>query len=344
LKLIKPIGGDFDSASSIEFALSEKGDYEFFFPETLAVRRRAFFETATDSLAAIVLGLYTKYNLPINLRFPVHYCFETIFRLDGKLKTTLSLNYSSFASYTEIKFSPDQTNIILFNHFNVYNDSQAAEIHKFRENGWETIEDFVHAPLDITRTTANHSFNSLRKLTDIEVSVAYSDSISIFPTSKASEYYKIKKQAAELKADFLLRGDASVEEEYLGLFKKAENLLNRHEIVLANPDEIERLKKMDWHALLRKRIINYNYLSSKISTERSIRILPGKYMYVVARPNARDELRRYMFKEGIYPAIHWPDSESEIKYEILSFHIDQRYGKPDLDRTIKAVQEFYSNN
>ena len=342
--LSKVIGGDFDNSVSLNFEENNSETFQYFFPKKIGPRSLNFFETATDGLAKIIIEINSIHHNSIQFWFPKHYCFETINRLKNKLNGLVDFSVNSFDSYSEIKRSKEQVNVLLVNHFNIYDDSAVSIIENHKKNGWITIEDFVHAPLDILKTTADYSFNSLRKLSDIELAICYTNPSNIELSNEPSEYYKIKKEAALLKSNFLENGNVELEIKYLTLFKKAEASLDRKDIFAAFEKEVERAKKINWRALLEVRIKNYNFLSNKLSTEKTISLLQGKYMYLITKAAKRNDLKKFMFDNSIFPVIHWHDSDDKIKEQIISFHIDQRYNISDMVRTYDTINRFYEIN
>lgn len=341
LKTRKYIGGDFDASASDSFLVKDF-PIETFFPRNCQTLKRNFFETATDSFAAIVEEIFSESGRGVQLWYPAHYCIETILRL--KIKTThISLKASAYNSTEDVKPEKGSVNVFLFNHFNGYNHNADAIFKRSFAQDWVIIEDFVHAPLDISKTKGGYSFNSLRKLSDVEISICYGLKNNIAPSASASYYFNIKKEAARLKTEFFATEKDSTEQEYLTLFKKAEKSLDRKEIVTAYEQELNRLVQIDWQKILQHRKRNYGLFKTMVTSRKEINILPGEYMYMVMKAEKRNQLKEHMFSQGIFPVVHWPDSIDPIKHELLSFHIDQRYGKEDIERTCTALLNFYSS-
>ncbi|MDI7217513.1 hypothetical protein QMN07_08255 [Leptospira santarosai] len=326
------IGGDFDSSSSAAYECDSSVSYQLYFPQKINSKYRYYFETGIDSLSQIVLNIYNRKNsTPIYLWFPVHYCIETILRLKNKLEDRLPLVVVYYASFEELKIANQYTNILLLNHFNKYLETAKETIDLYKNAGWVVVEDFVQAPFDISKTTGDYSFNSLRKIADIEVSICYMFNTLIEASKKQSDYYKIKKKATNIKSVFLKKGNKELEEVYLSLFKKAELSLWNKEIFLAQEREVGKLLRINWEKLLLKRIENYSFLENKIRSINQVQLLPGKYMYLIIRVLSRDKLKKYFFSKNVFTAIHWPDSFDTIKLELLSLHIDQRYNKTNME-------------
>lgn len=336
----KYIGGDFDLSSTNAF-LNNKNEADYF-PEALDSRKRFFFETGSDALAQIILEIFKKSNKALNFCIPAHYCHETIGRVSGKLKTLVpefTINYYDFVNFKPA-FITGKTNVILFNHFNLYDQNVVKHNLESREKGWITVEDFVHAPLDMRKICSDYGFNSLRKFLSLEISVAYIPDCTQLTLNKTSLYYPMKKKAAAIKSDFLRTGDAALEKQYLQLFKSAEASLSEEGIISAAEKEIQLFKEIDWEKILQKRMMNYSLLLNEMNKATSYNIIPGKYSYLMISTFSRDELQSFMYSNGIFPVVHWRDSRAPLKDVQLSLHIDQRYSEEDMLRVARLLSEF----
>ncbi|EMN90677.1 hypothetical protein [Leptospira weilii] len=341
--MISYIGGDFDSSSSTAYELDSSLSYELYFPQKINGKYKYYFETGIDSLSQIIIYICDRKNsTPIRLCFPAHYCMETILRLKNKLEDRIPFSVVHYASFEELKIVNNCTNILLLSHFNKYLETANEVIDQYKKVGWVVVEDFVQAPFDISKTAGDYSFNSLRKIADIEVSVCYMPSTHIEASQEQSPYYKIKKEAANIKNSFLKKGNKEIEEVYLNFFKKAELSLWNKEVFLAQEQEVSRLLRINWEEFLLKRIENYTFLESKVRGINQVQLLPGKYMYLIIRAPNRDKLKEYFFSKNIFTAIHWPDSFDAIKLELLSLHIDQRYNKKNMEYMYLLLEKFYN--
>ncbi|WP_061218218.1 hypothetical protein [Leptospira weilii] len=341
--MISYIGGDFDSSSSTAYELDSSVSYELYFPKKINGKYRHYFETGIDSLSQIILDIYNRKNLTlIRLWFPTHYCMEAILRLKNKLEDRIPFSVAHYASFEELKIANKRTNILLLSHFNKYLETANEVIDRYKKVGWVVIEDFVQAPFDISKTAGDYSFNSLRKIADIEVSVCYMSNTHIEASQEQSAYYKIKKEAANIKNIFLKKEDKEIEEVYLNLFKKAELSLWNKEVFLAQKQEVNKLLRINWEELLLKRIENYTFLENKVRSINQVQLLPGKYMYLIIRVSNRDKLKKYFFSKNVFTAIHWSDSFDAIKFELLSLHIDQRYNKTNMEYIYLLLEKFYN--
>ena len=335
----KYIGGEFDDLASIEFIKNEEMIHTPIFPEKVDHRNKSFFETATDSFAAILneCSEYSKGNT--TLWIPSHYCMETITRMEKKVRKSFHKRY--FGSISEVNKEAG-LNVVLINHFNEFNAALLDVIEKLKKEEYIVIEDMVHAPFDQKNTTAHYSFNSMRKVADIEVSVCYGLNEIAEPSSMPSDYFLSKKAAANLKSKYFQTQEKELETQYLEGFQKAEHSLNRKGIHPVYNEELKRFFRTDWDSLKEKREVNYRSLLFRINAVTDLEPLSGKYMYLITKAGNRNELRTSLFSKGIFPVIHWPDSHAELKNETISFHIDQRYSESDMQRTADEITQFYS--
>lgn len=335
----KYIGGEYASNDLENYGKGEGGSLNSFFPSLLHYKTISFFETGTDALAYIISKRCIA-KQEIILHIPKNYCFEAIERLTLKLQY-LKIQIKSIHTYqsiSEITDSVDEhLHFIILLHFNCFKPIENLYL---KEN-YITIEDFVQAPLDIKQFTAHYAINSLRKLGNVEVAVAYADAPCEI-SANSSKYFTYKKEAAQLKTLFFNTTKAELEAKYLTLFKLANDALFTPQIQIANSEEIKVLNLIDFDKILEKRRTNYTYLKSRLLKFTALNILEGEYMYLMIEVKNRDTLKKHLAQKFIFTAIHWADSQSAQSKNILSLPIDHRYDFSDLDRMAAVIKEFYS--
>lgn len=337
--LDKYIGGEYASHDLDEFILENNQSLNDYFPELLNEKKRVFFETGTDALAYIISDK-CKIQKNIHLWIPENYCMETIERLRFKLKIVdvEIVEVFKYISTEQINSSTDFLNCILLLHYNCF-----REIPKFNFGKASfVVEDFVQSPFDIKKSRSDYAINSLRKFCNLEIAVAYVDTSAKVDKMSNSSYFEFKKKAELIKTAFFKSNNSAFEIEYLNLFKRANDELFTTIIQSANPSEIDRLIRIKFDDILKKRISNYNYLKAKLISTESIQITKGEYMYFMIKCEKRDELKKFLANEKIFSAIHWLDANSNEAKNSLSIHIDHRYGFSDLDRIGNAINMFYA--
>lgn len=330
---IKYIGGEYASHELLKFFNSNAS---FYFPDKINNKYLAYYETATDAIAAIICNC-CEFEKKIKIWIPEIYCFETIERLKLKL-IKQNITVLEIITYNDInKIKPDSFSCVILNHYNIY---KPFHTYYFGSNTF-TIEDYVQAPFDITLFKADYAINSLRKFCNLEVAVAYQNINTNNQSNIASSYLTHKKEAEAIKTKFFETGDKSLEIQYLELYSKANQSLFNDSITIANVNETNRLSKINFLEIIEIRRRNFMYLKNLLDEIKQINVLPGNYMYLMIECHLRNELKTFLQKRGVFTAIHWLDSDSELVKNRLSFHIDHRYDYSDMKRVSMAIKEFY---
>ncbi len=332
------IGGNFASKDIESFYMSSsETQLNKFFPEKRNSLTRSFFETGVDALSSILSDVKVT---NMRLWFPDNYCEETIQRV--LLKTGIT-DTRKYLIIDDIHFESDVFNVLVVVHFNGYFETTVAKIKDVKnKSNILVIEDYVQAPFEICFFTGDFAFNSLRKIVNIDISVAYKKENIVVPRL-FSHYYHLKKEAESLKSEFLISGRGEIEKQFLEMFTEAEKCLMNEFIWVAYEKEIKKMTSIDFVKIKDVRTKNFNYLKEKLMPENNIKILDGDYLFLMIECNRRNELRKFLFEHNIFAPIHWADSNSEISNHILSLPIDQRYGFSEMTRLSDAIIQFYTN-
>lgn len=109
------------------------------------------------------------------------------------------------------------------------------------------------------------------------------------------------------------------------------------------------LNAIDYYKILKQRLKNYRYLSSKLSDINMLDIskLELSYMYPFFFGEGTD-LRDYLQKKGIYSQMLWPNvlwngsskDEINLAQQAVLLPIDQRYSINDMEQIVSAVNGF----
>ena len=331
------IGGIFATSDHDRFLL-ERGHEHFdeVFPQTIRRTTRTLYQTGIDALAA-VLKECSNTNSSVKLWTAVNFCRESLDRLSLKLDGRVQFHF--YQSLDELT-SLESSDVLLYLHFNKYEPCSAQTIHEIqRTTGALVIEDFVQAPLDISRFSGDYALNSLRKFSSLDVAVAYQHTTEE-TTTQPTRYRTLRKAAEQVKTEFLLHPTEEREQQFLRLGREADEALAVREIASAHPEEIERALRFDFRSVRQLRTSNHNFLSERFRTEfPELTQRPGEYMYVMIDSPHREQYRKHLFSKRIFPVIHWADSASEQSKTILSFHIDQRYTPSELERVVVEMAE-----
>lgn len=334
------IGGIF-AASDHQRFLVEPGRQSFddLFPRTIRGATRNLYETGVDALAAILKECSPK-DSPVRLWTADNFCRESLQRLSIKLDHRIELH--DFRHTNELtRLEPDD--VLLYLHFNCYDPTAAEIIERLRrDTGATVIEDFVQAPLDISRFTADYALNSLRKFSSLDVAIAYQRTAETRP-AQSSRYRILRKEAEQAKSRFLQHPTTELEQLFLRLGREADEALAVREITAAHPDEVEKGIAFDFRTVRASRQSNHEFLKQRFRSEfPDLKVLPGEYMYLMIDTADRERYRKHLFSKRIFPVVHWADSGSAQSKTILSFHIDQRYTPEDLERVVTEIAEVRS--
>jgi hypothetical protein len=333
---LKYIGGNFSYSDMELFRIEDSTELDVYFPDRINSRRRYFFETGSDAIAAIYKQIESSKNV---FWFPDNFCEESISRIKQKTGVEKVCKYRDIS---DIKETDGCTSIVILVHYNKLEEKVQNEISRLKKNeSFVVLEDFVHTPLEIQNFTGDYAFNSLRKIVYADVAVAY---LLNTPETfiRNDLYYNLKRKASEAKQNFQVTGSRNDEEKFIELYHAAEKQLENEKIQPAHKDNISALASISLTKIKAARAANYKLLEKIVQTNTQIQILPGNYFFLMAMCEQRDELRKFLFSKRISAPIHWRDSHSELSRTVISFPIDQRYDKHDMMRLGKTINEFYS--
>lgn len=327
------IGGEFCLRDNAPFLGAETPSSAF--PASAGPSGRFCYETGADALAAL---LSAQGRAAMELRVPRNFCMGSLARVRAKLGGgPVIVHYAPPFGFSD-GLRPGT--LVLWVHFNGPSEGTTEARKRAEAAGAVFIEDFTHAPLAMATPTVGYAFASLRKFACVDIAVAYSPVPLSRGDAGLSRYRELKARAAELKSHPGNPPLPKTESAYMELYREAEAALAGDlRIGGAQASELNLLESLDFAAMERVRIANHSRLAPALASAGLITV-PGRSMYAMARSHRRDALRAHCFSQGIFPAIHWSDSHSRESEDILSFHIDQRYGQSDMDRVATVVGEF----
>jgi hypothetical protein len=335
------IGGMFATSDHDRFlTVNDRSQFDMLFPLKVGGKTRNLYETGIDALAAILRDQGAP-GAPIRLWTPENFCQESLQRLNLKLDQRLQfVSYRSTSDLWEIQ----KKEVLLWLHFNRFDLAAKSTIEALKERvGVIVIEDFVQAPLDISRFSGDFALNSLRKFSSLDVSVAYQDGVarteSEIQHAKETRYRVLKKEAEHIKSAFLQCPSEELERQFLSHCREADQALFVREIAHCHPREEERAAHFDFRAVRERRTANYRWLAAQFDQHLDeMTILPGDLMYLMVTTADRDRYRADLMAQRVFPVIHWSDSGSLLAKSLLSFHVDQRYTVDDFQRMISVLK------
>ena len=217
------------------------------------------------------------------------------------------------------------------------------------------IRDLTHSLFSADHSEYDYQFGSLRKWcgiwtggyawtkTDHPISTdCYSD--SVFPS--------LREKAMERKKDFLLNKRGS-KEEYLDLFRSAEEHLDTVGIAKASDRDIRLAEKIDVEFIKYKRRENAGILHDNLSEMLMFKDFGPSdcplFVPIMVPNGLRDKLHRFLISNDIFCPLHWPisayhklDSKTREIYENeISLVCDQRYSAEDMYRIVDTIKAFF---
>ena len=158
-ELTRYVGGEFSATDNDEFLQGEfHSSFQKYFPETKRGKQLSFFQTGTDALAHQLNEIYIERNQKLNIWFPNNYCQATINRLLSKLQFNKVENNIFRYDETKEQIHANSSSVVILMHFNCYDAKIQKQFAQLENNGAIMIEDFVHAPFEISNFSFQFAF------------------------------------------------------------------------------------------------------------------------------------------------------------------------------------------
>lgn len=180
------------------------------------------------------------------------------------------------------------------------------------------------------------------------------------PTKIADNNFIYARIAASLLKKITYNSKIFEDEYYLSIFSFCEEKLNEYlEDTRISNYTLELLQKIDYKYIINRRRENMEYLLDKIMrfgdffkiVEVENNLSPFTIPVLFENKKYRDTFRKKMMELGVFLPIHWPVEFQKNVYEriysynknisdrILSFVIDQRYSKEEMEYEANAIRK-----
>lgn len=224
------------------------------------------------------------------------------------------------------------------------------------------IEDITQSILDYREFVgADYYVGSIRKWSGTgEGGIIITDRIIDNIPKSDNEIIDRCKKIAPMQLEYINSRDQQLKADYRSLQSDLEAYFNVKYIQRINDAASEIIKSTDYEYIKSKRRDNFQYLLNKLKTLDCIKLPITQLneqsvpLYLPIYADNRDDLQRFLFGYNIYLPILWgiydkiqDELNEETRYiynHILCVHIDQRYGKEDMDRIYNAIVDYYNKN
>jgi hypothetical protein len=290
------------------------------------------------------------------------YCCHSMIQpfLDNGIAVEFYPVYFENGKFTyDINYETKCDAILIMQYFGFYNNEVEDIIAKFQNLGKLVIEDATHSWLSEIpyHIGSNYVIASFRKWTGISCGAIALKKEREFEVSLSNvtnhKYIQLRKQAAELKKQFIEKGQGD-KETFINMFNLAEHILEHDYQNYSIPQQNEEIiNRIDFHTIKMKRKMNSKYLINGLQEYTNIDILKTSnkdtplFVPIILKCGKRDKLRNYLIDHDIYCPVHWPISShhslnNRYLYEnSLSLICDQRYELSDMNRIVETINRFY---
>lgn len=342
----KEYGSDFDYPIKNKFLLDENQDSLF----------------SNEDFSLFFSGRAALYNILKNgiennnwkkIYVPSFYCHEVVHFIQT---LPIEISYYEFNPFLdsetkELNIDDSNSNVIVnVNFFGL------KKINLSNYQNVIKIDDVTHHILDYKTSRADFCFGSLRKELPVPVGgFCYSPKNNQLPKGKkniVSEQVAIQKLTAMFLKNQYLKGNWNDKDSFRALYIGAEEafeLKNTNalmpliaEKVLFQLNTIRILEKKK--ANLKKALTlleNRNYIEYNLNQKKENVF---GLIAMCKTPNLQRELKEYLVKNNIFPAVLWPNQiaerDKEVEKRILFIHLDFRYNNKNIEKIIKILNAF----
>lgn len=225
---------------------------------------------------------------------------------------------------------------------------------EFRRRGGVVIEDITHSLLSAhpAHGDSDYLVASLRKWGPL-----LSGGLCVKPGGRlkptrlippSEEFLIQRRQAMELKAQYLRDGDPAKKALFRELFDQSGRWLADHWVGAAMDEvSVQLFSRWDVEQMRRRRRDNARILHDALAASDRVRHLwelcPGDcplFVPVEVPGGGRDELQRRLAEQRIYCPVHWPrpqGCQNRLYHTELSLVCDQRYTADHMKRIIEVI-------
>ncbi|WP_346883539.1 hypothetical protein [uncultured Algibacter sp.] len=339
----KEFGSDFHLCLEPEWQ-SKKGT-------SLFLKNTSFFLSGRAALYSLLREGIKKYKWK-TVYFPSYYCQEVI-QYVKELSIKIKIyNFNPFLDFSEtnININDEGGNVVInVDFFGVVKNSFS------NIKNVVLIDDLTHNLRSIKESKADFIFGSLRK----EIPIPTGGFISTRKQQKLPKGNKnnlaltivIQKLTAMYLKKRYLEGVTSDKNTYRELFIASEDSL-QCELKDSRLPKISNalLKDLNITKILKAKNKNIKVALTSLKIDKKIVLNNNKkkgagLVFKLSSKKERNDLKAYLVKNNIYPAILWPKQSSkrdvEIENRVLFLHLDYRYDINDVKYIVNKLNLFF---
>ena len=317
----------------------------------------AFTFSGRTAIDIVINDIKSNKNIS-KVLFPSYSCKSMVVPFE-KNNIQISFYDLDFSSGLQDFLIPDDCDIVfLCNYFGYCQTYNEETLKRFRKNGGIIIEDVTHSLLSYKQYCKHSDYlvASLRKWGGILCGGFCSKKdgcFSVLPHKKPSEQYlEIKKQAMQMKEQYLSGDDSVDKQSFIDLFSCANNMLsNEYEYLAIDKHSEDILLNWNVEKIREKRVKNAKTLYQEIEEIPGLSFLFSEeeldcplFVPIVVDEQKRDLLRQALIEQKIYCPVHWPkpfaDSDFDLYKTELSLICDQRYNEQDMRFIADIITNF----
>jgi len=228
------------------------------------------------------------------------------------------------------------------------------------------VEDHTHDPFSewVRNSKADYAFASVRKILPIpDGAILWSPRGRILPSSyleDVSSGSALKLAAMIMKHDFLKQdiSNLRLKEAYRDFQEKGEKIYSTYPRVPLSPWSrflVSHGYPVEWRVKREKNVLFFlRLLTNKTAFVKPLfttwpsNHCPFNAVLLLSTKKVRDNLRKNLIKNNIYPAIHWQRNKFsskrslDISTKIITIPVDHRYSSTDMGRIVRTISNILS--
>ncbi|MDR6555734.1 hypothetical protein J2809_000065 [Arthrobacter pascens] len=316
--------------------------------------RHEYVETGRQALNCITRDLLDR---GVSHVFLPEYLCESL--LEPFLASSLDISFFAMTDDLQIDFpalkhleqqAPNQQcAVVMLRYFGHARDQEyIREIASLQSRGVIVVEDITHSLFDSTRSTADYTFASLRKLLPI-ASGAVVTGISSRPRTPQtrSKLADVLWMHMDAKKDYV-EGRSSNRSYYEGLVLASDILEGTLEAHRMDRRSFELLPFLPYSKFVQSRKNNFAALREQLVSLRGVSIVNEVNLsvatHLVLRTADSNGVRQKLAERGIYCPVHWPrpsglPKDISWKDGHFSIPVDHRYSIEDMMHTGSLIRK-----